>query len=493
MPLRSWRLLLPELPDSPMDLDEELFQALLALEEKRLDQPYNWDEASSWAMDQNHARLTVFFDDDTEISARMQIVGTFNGETFMWAWANQTIDARLRVDSLKLKEHGESNGWTIFSQEEFPATARDAYAMMALAAEFAGADGAYAGESVGTATYVILFGLPKQAVPSTDQPEFGPPSVIDHLNGLIAQQLNVVRLGLRDLRDIESVCRRGYVQSLAGHHVAAAESYDEAWSMLGEFAADQEPASWIKLAKGNALFLAGLCQEALNTLQEAEQLFDCPDIVLLYQRMGQSYLALEMNKQAMDIFARVYVGGGEEALKELGSTEREPFLKELKSRRSKARKAILNCEVKAKTDKRLEEAEAIVTCLIEELNEFETNAHKLEEKARKKRINLSESCEEDLVVQDQINTKWAWLLAVWCTQNRWPLCNSIQFPPQHDPKTESIKTVRRNGDDKIAVETSSHDSFGGSNSWRYELEENDGELLISQIYSVWDDEETPCL
>ena len=61
-----------------------------------------------------------------------------------------------------------------------------------------------------------------------------------------------VQLSLAELREVELVCQRGCREIEAREYDAAVATLDKAWQQLGEHATSQEPASWIKLAKGNA-------------------------------------------------------------------------------------------------------------------------------------------------------------------------------------------------------------------------------------------------
>jgi tetratricopeptide (TPR) repeat protein len=493
MPLQTWRILLPRLAELPNDLDEELFQALLALEQKQLEQDFRWDEASSWSINQSDGSLRLFFDDDTEVKARIQIIGTFNGDTFIWAWANPSIREELRSDSLRLKAHGIEQGWSVFDEPSFAAAPRDGYAFAALAAGLFDCQGAYAGASGGTVIYLTLRDLVAVEEEVRDEPEFAPPSLLKDLTGLLAAQTASVQLSLSDLREVENICRRAHVQSSFGDHLSAAGSLEEAWQSLGAYAGDQEPAGFIKLAMGNELFLAGKMEEALSILNEADELPGCPDLSLLYQRMGQCYAALGKKKRAIDMFARVYVASGSHGLAQMSPADRDLFCEDLKKRRQKAAKAITARLNVLGEDKEIEEAAATVACLVQELNAFETHAHKEQEKARKCEEMAIQLCDQDMGAQEKINTWWTWLMAVWCTPLRSPRCSSIQFPPAHDPERENLLRVWRTAEGRLAVETASEDAFGSINKWRYELENLNGSLLVSQIYSVWDDEEFSCI
>lgn len=492
MPLPAWRILLPRLVDQPADLEEEMLQALLAVQEKQEQQPVAWEEVSSWSANQNEGSLTLFFADNTEMSIRIQIIGTFNGDTFMWAWNNPSVREELKNASLRLKEYGEQRGWQLFSEPFFPALPRDGFAMAALACRLSNAEGVYCGNNGGTATYFMLSEIPDSVQLSQEQPEFESLSPLESNESSIAALSASVQLEIKDLALVESICRRAFVQSQAGEHLAAVESLDQAWEHLGAHACDQEPAGWIKLARGNSLFLAGKIEEALKSLLEAAALPGCPDTAFLYERIGQCYMCLNEKDRAKDMYARLYVLAGAKGLDRLAEVDRRLFEAELNKRGKKAR---ISCKT-GKVDygeRKLNQAAAVVLSLIRELHTFELDAHARQERASQHRSVESELCNEDLAAREKINTNFAWLMAVWCTPGRSPFCSVIQFPPSHDPKSEQIDRVYSLDSKAFAVETANLDPFGFANRFRYELEEIHELMFVRQIYSVWEDEEFPSI
>jgi hypothetical protein len=88
-----------------------------------------------------------------------QIIGTYNSEdrTWMWAWANPSIDERLRADALKVRKYGEEHRIDRLTKPKWEGTEDDAWAMAALAVKLCGEQGAYRGPS-GTTYVFIAFG-----------------------------------------------------------------------------------------------------------------------------------------------------------------------------------------------------------------------------------------------------------------------------------------------------------------------------------------------
>lgn len=502
MSLQVWRMLLPEFSNISPELDEELFQALIYLERKRASQKIPWEQIASWSADQNTGSVKLAFEDDTELSAQINLIGTFSRGTFMWGWHNPSIKDELKADSLKLKKYGEQKGWAIFSEPMFPATTRDGWALMALAAKVLNADGAYAGDTGEAVTFLTLYKLPGQPqkrkksivermqkmFARDDQPQSA--SIFDFMDNMIANQVASVQIGLEDLRNVEILCRRAEKYSKDGQHLEAVKTLDEAWQKLGEYAVDQEPAGYIKLARGEALFHAGQISEALNTFEQAEEMYECPDRPLLYQRLGQCYAAVNSNENAIDMFIRLNAVSGSEILNQLDSAHKGLVMSKLAPLMERRRGLVEAC-MKPSSDQLLARAEAVVTSFIKEMNAFEIAAYERGEEARTERDISSELCAEDVLAKEKMNREWSQLISVWCVSGgKSPVCASIQSPPAHDPAQEKIVNIERIADDRINVNTASDDGYS---NWRYELRLVEGDLLIDQLYSVWDGEEISAL
>ena len=492
--LRPWRLLFPGLDSVPADLDEQFYSALLALQGQIAADDVDWENIYSWNIDQNEGTITLTFEDESvALTARIQILGSFDGSTFMWACQNSSIDEELKLDSQRLRELGRTRGWTFFNREQFAATARDGYAIMAFAAQTLQAHSAYAGQTGDRVVYFTLYDLVKGQPPAgavTYEPE--EPSIFGAVESMINAQVEAVQLGLPELRNVESMCAQAHADVQSGNYSSAVSMLDSAWSSLGKHAADQEPASWIRLAKGDALYLAGDLSAAYKALVEAEDSFACPDKVLLYTRMGQCAAGLNDLERAQDLFVRVYVAEGQPGLAALSPEHQSLAGSMLSELRAEARQRIEAQSVPPQPDSQLERATAIVHCLIEDLNQFEEAAYELSQLAEQEREIENELCAADKAAEDKINSHWCKILATWCTAGQSPRSGSRQYPPEHNPQNEVITAVSRSDeDDCIVVETASHDPW--DQAWHYILCEEDGELRVSQIYSIVGDEAFPAL
>lgn len=492
--LRPWRLLFPGLDSIPPELDEQFYSALLALQSQLDSDGIDWENIYSWNIDQNLGTITLTFEDESvALTAQIQILGSFDGSTFMWACQNSSVNEELKRDSQRLREMGRKQGWAFFKREQFPATSRDGYAIMAFAAQTLQAHSAYAGQTGDRVVYFTLYDL-VVAQPPAGAARYEPeePSIFDTFDSMINAQVDAVQLGLPELRNVEALCAKAHAEVQSGNYSSAVAILDAAWDSLGKYAVDQEPASWIRLAKGNALFLANDLPAAYKALVEAEDSFACPDKVLLYTRMGQCAAGLNDMDRARDLFVRVYVADGQPGLETLSPEHQTLVNSRLSQLRDKARQRIASQSVSPQSDSQSEQATAIVRCLIEDLHQLEEAANDLSEQAERERQVENELCEADKVAEDKINSQWCTILATWCTAGHSPQCGSRQYPPEHDPQKEAITSVSRSdNDDTIVVETTSHDPW--ERTWCFILCEEDDELRVSQIYSIIGDEEFPSL
>lgn len=492
--LRPWRLLFPGLDSIPPELDEQFYAALLALQSKLASDGIDWENIYSWNIDQNLGTISLTFEDESvALTAKIQILGSFDGSTFMWACQNSSVNEELKRDSQRLRAMGRKQGWALFKREQFPATSRDGYAIMAFAAQTLQSHSVYAGQTGDRVVYFTLYDL-VVAQPPAGAARYEPeePSIFDSFDSMINAQVDAVQLGLPELRIVEALCAKAHAEVQSGNYSSAVATLDAAWDSLGKHAVDQEPASWIRLAKGNALFLANDLPAAYKALLEAEDSFACPDKVLLYTRMGQCAAGLNDMDRARDLFVRVYVAAGQPGLAALAAEHQTLVNSRLSQLRDQARQRIAAQAVTSQWDAQCQQAVGIVRCLIEDLNQFEEAANELSEQAEREREVPNELCTTDQAADDKINSWWCTILATWCTVGHSPRKGSRQYPPEHDPQKEAITSVSRSDDDDtIVVETASHDPW--DQAWHYILCEEDNELRVSQIYSVIGDEEFPSL
>ena len=141
------------------------FKALLSksmeeLRAKTMGHQVGWGlgKSNRWSLDMSQGDL-IFTFDKVVAKCPAQIVGSLDSTdgSWLWAWANPSIDGPLQRDSLRLRDYGQQLQIDRLTSAEWAATEADAWAMAALAWKLCEAQGAYRGPA-GTAFVFITFG-----------------------------------------------------------------------------------------------------------------------------------------------------------------------------------------------------------------------------------------------------------------------------------------------------------------------------------------------
>ena len=115
-------------------------------------------KSTRWDFSQDTGEL-VFTFPDTIARAKAQIIGSFDSAkgTWMWAWANASVDSALARDALRVREYGEQHRIRRLTAPSWRAVEGDAWCMTALANRLCESNGAYRGPA-GTTFVFFTFG-----------------------------------------------------------------------------------------------------------------------------------------------------------------------------------------------------------------------------------------------------------------------------------------------------------------------------------------------
>jgi hypothetical protein len=118
-------------------------------------------DSDRWDFDQDTGELIFTFPDKI-VSAPAQIIGTFDSRnsSWMWAWANESIDQSLARDSVRCREYGEQHSIGRLTTPSWQGAELDAWNMTALANRLCESNGAYRGPA-GTTFVFFTFGTVK--------------------------------------------------------------------------------------------------------------------------------------------------------------------------------------------------------------------------------------------------------------------------------------------------------------------------------------------
>lgn len=113
-----------------------------------------------WTVDQQTGQIQFT---DTKrgmlITAPVQILGTYDTQasTWMWSWANPSIDVSLQHDAKKTQEYGKQKGYSKLTSPKIGCDQQAAWNLAALACMVCGQQGVYRGPA-GTTMVFMAFG-----------------------------------------------------------------------------------------------------------------------------------------------------------------------------------------------------------------------------------------------------------------------------------------------------------------------------------------------
>ena len=119
------------------------------------------DRIERWDLSQESGELVFSLKDDMRAVAPAQIIGTYNTEdkTWLWAWANSSIEDKLKVDALKVRKYGEEHHIDRLTRRKWTGSEDEAWAMVALAVKLCDKQGAYLGPAGATHVFIAFGGV----------------------------------------------------------------------------------------------------------------------------------------------------------------------------------------------------------------------------------------------------------------------------------------------------------------------------------------------
>jgi hypothetical protein len=116
------------------------------------------DKYAKFDFEGEEGRLVFWGFKDYQLSCKVQIIGTLSNttNTWLWAWDNSSIGASLKVDSIKVRDFGLTNGLEGLAKPTWPATEEDAWDMTAIAIHVNPAEGVYRAPIGDVVVFMIL-------------------------------------------------------------------------------------------------------------------------------------------------------------------------------------------------------------------------------------------------------------------------------------------------------------------------------------------------
>jgi hypothetical protein len=149
---------LEEFDDIPYETLVEQGISSLQLLTASHDRMWKLSEAD-WSVDQDLGEI-VFHSEAANmvVTAPVQILGSLNTQdgTWLWGWANSSIEPALQRNALAMREYGERHGIEELTTRKFECDADKAWRFTALAVRLFGAQGGYRGPAGPTLVFMIF-------------------------------------------------------------------------------------------------------------------------------------------------------------------------------------------------------------------------------------------------------------------------------------------------------------------------------------------------
>jgi hypothetical protein len=104
-------------------------------------------------------RQLIFSEDGVaKVAADIQFVGSISTEsdTWLWAWANDSVDPRLSASMVTVRDYGKEHGFNQLTTKQWHAHELDGWEMTSVAAFLLKARGAYRSPKETGFTFMIL-------------------------------------------------------------------------------------------------------------------------------------------------------------------------------------------------------------------------------------------------------------------------------------------------------------------------------------------------
>lgn len=119
---------------------------------------YKVGECERWDWYQETAKLVFSHDGKPQVEADIQFSGTYSikSETWMWAWANESLDEKVKHSSRNVRSLGEELGLKQLVSGCYSATEVDGWEMTSVLAKHLNAIGVYRTPSENGFTYMVI-------------------------------------------------------------------------------------------------------------------------------------------------------------------------------------------------------------------------------------------------------------------------------------------------------------------------------------------------
>jgi hypothetical protein len=475
---KPWRLFFYD--DRSIDTSDQFYQALTNAFLSRHKTQIPNKLCHHWEASQAEGLIKLGFEDEKELKANYQIIGTFDGTSFLWGDENPSLDESLVRDAKLFRQILRDKGCSLASEAKFKATARDGVALLSFAAQELQSQCCFTGPSGKTLIFMTLSGIEKSSGKTITERLFKPhtPSPFELMQEIINNQIADLQPNDQELASIEASLTQSFNAYQAQDFSRVLNIITPLKESLGTSLIDMEPAGWLYLCEGCALIALGQKEEAITAFKNA----------------GRSILTYDNTVRLIGL-SRSMNSTDEQKSNLYGAYIRNPgrFLEVA----SEQEQAGVRAKIELCYQSRLSVEEAPKVIWREALTayrELEKNAYELSQEISEYRSQTEIYYEKYRSSRQKNDLAWRNFCLTWMTPNRNSMLGSYASEPSHCPDLETITDITMTDECNCSILTERNDR-GLTNFHRYELTKTTPPLashprwLLSKVWSVWPDEE----
>ncbi|GJM00080.1 MAG: hypothetical protein DHS20C07_17590 [Methyloligella sp.] len=475
---KPWRLFFYD--NRTIETSGQFYQALTNAFLSRQKTQISNELCQYWEASQAEGLIKLGFEDEKELKASYQIIGTFDGTSFLWGDENPSLDGPLVQDAKNFRETLRDKGYSLASEAKFKATARDGVALLSLAAQELSSQCCFTGPSGKTLIFMTLSGIEKNSDKTITERLFKPrtPSPFDLMQEIINNQIADLQPNDQELASIEASLNQAFLAYQTHDYAEVLNLITTLKKHLGKALIDMEPAGWLYLCEGSTLLALGEKEEAVTAFENAGRTIRTFDNTV--RMLGLSRSVRSTDEKQSNLYG-AYIRNSDRFLEIANKTEQDNI-------RSKLETFLKNRSLIEDTPQETWR-EALTS-----YRDLEKNAYELSKEISNYRNQTEIYYDKYRSAQHNNNLAWRNFCLMWMTPNRNSMLGSYASEPSHCPDLETITDITMIDDCNCSISTE-RDDRGSTNNFRYELTKTTPPLashprwLLSKVWSVWPDEE----
>ncbi len=475
---KPWRLFFYD--DRSIDTSDQFYQALTNAFLSRHKTQIPNKLCHHWEASQAEGLIKLGFEDEKELKANYQIIGTFDGTSFLWGDENPSLDESLVRDAKLFRQILRHKGCSFASEAKFKSTARDGAALLSFAAQELGSQCCFTGPSGKTLIFMTLSGIEKSSGKTITERLFKPhtPSPFELMQEIINNQIADLQPNDQELASIEASLNQAFHAYQTQDYASVLNLTTPLKERLGKALIDMEPAGWLLLCEGCALLALGEKDQAAKAFKAVSSTILTFDNTV--RMIGLARATQSIEERQSHLYG-AYIRNPDRFL-EVANEQEQGIVQEKLEFCYQSR-----CSIE-------EEPKAIWREALTAYRELEKNAYELSQEISEYRNQTEIYYEKYRSSRQKNDLAWRNFCLTWMTPNRNSMLGSYASEPSHCPDLETITDITMTDECNCSISTE-RDDRGSTNYHRYELTRTTPPLashprwLLSKVWSVWPDEE----